>query len=53
MFYPIAVSIVYLATLAVHADEFLQERASETCYGEHGCFTTAKPFGLIYITSHK
>ena len=24
-------------------------RASETCYGEYGCFTTASPFGELYF----
>jgi hypothetical protein len=48
MLFRIIVSIVCLATLAVHADEFIPaegSRASEICYGEYGCFTTAKPFG--------
>ncbi|CAF0854104.1 unnamed protein product [Adineta steineri] len=48
MLFHITIPILCLATLAVHADEFLpvhSSRASQTCYGEHGCFTTAKPFG--------
>ncbi|CAF3398658.1 unnamed protein product, partial [Rotaria sp. Silwood2] len=48
MLYCIAVSFVCLTTLAVHAEEFLPvhgKRASDICYGEYGCFTTAKPFG--------
>ncbi|CAF3462217.1 unnamed protein product [Rotaria sp. Silwood1] len=47
MLFRVAVSFVCLATLAVHA-EFLPvhgKRASDICYDEYGCFTTAKPFG--------
>ncbi|CAM4741836.1 unnamed protein product [Rotaria magnacalcarata] len=48
MLFRITVSFVCLSVLAAHADEFLpvhSKRASDVCYGEYGCFTTAKPFG--------
>ncbi|UJR30248.1 hypothetical protein I4U23_017786, partial [Adineta vaga] len=44
----ITLPIICLAISAIHADEFLPvhgTRASEICYDEYGCFTTAKPFG--------
>lgn len=25
------------------------KRASDTCYGEYGCFTTGSPFGIKYF----
>lgn len=48
MFFPITLAVLYLATLSVQGEEFLpvrSQRAADTCYGEHGCFTTGAPFG--------
>ncbi|CAF3344505.1 unnamed protein product [Rotaria sp. Silwood1] len=48
MLFSIALSVLCFTIFSVQGDEYLPARsirASETCYGEYGCFTTGAPFG--------
>ncbi|CAF3787097.1 unnamed protein product [Adineta steineri] len=41
------IAVLCLGTISVQSNEFLPVRSTRanTCYGEHGCFTTGAPFG--------
>ncbi|CAF2449643.1 unnamed protein product [Rotaria sp. Silwood2] len=48
MLFSITIAVLFFTTFSVQGDEYLpvqSVRASEICYGEYGCFTTAAPFG--------